>query len=69
MWTWLPSVAVGFCFLQKGVETVAKTFPVLTIKEGGASLDPPDDDVLKQARDIYAGTSWHRVRIIEQLKI
>jgi hypothetical protein len=64
-----PGVAVGFGFQQKGAETGEEIFPVLIIKEDGAPLDPSDDDVLKQAGDIYAGMSWHRVRILEKLKM
>jgi hypothetical protein len=36
------------------------------VKENRASLDASDDDLLKQTGDIYAGMSWHGVRISEK---
>jgi len=64
-----PGVASRLGFRQESAEAGNKIFPVLIVKENGTFFDPSDDDVLKQAGDIYAGMSGHKGNILLKLKI
>ena len=58
-----PCQALGSRFLQQQRKPVDEGCSVGIIKKDSSFLDSPDDDVLQQVGDVYAGGPWHRGRI------
>ena len=54
-----PGKTTGFGFYQQATQTLNKLFAIFIVDENIDTANAPDDDVLQQTGDIYAGLTRH----------
>ena len=64
-----PCQAISVRFWQQFRQSCQKRLPVLVIEKNLPSLDPSDNDMLKNSRDIQSSGPWHSLSLIREGRI